>query len=80
MASELCPRVGFIVTNLNRPAEQVVTFYNERGTGERWIKEGKNAIEWTRLSGQKFRNNEVRLEPHALAYNLAKFMRTLALP
>ncbi len=25
------PRVGFIVTNLSRPAERVVTFYNQRG-------------------------------------------------
>ena len=77
---ELYPRVGFIVTNLSRPAERVVTFYNHRGTAEQWIKEGKNAIRWTRLSCRKFRNNEVRLQLHALAYNLANFMRTLALP
>ena len=31
---ELCPRVGFIVTNLARPAERVVAFYNHRGTCE----------------------------------------------
>ncbi len=37
-------------------------------------------IRWTRLSCQKFRNNEVRLQLHALAYNLANFMRTLTLP
>jgi hypothetical protein len=77
---ELYPRVGFIVTNLNRPAERVVAFYNQRGTAEQWIKEDKNAIKWTRLSCRKFRNNEVRLQFHALAYNLANFMRTLALP
>ena len=47
---ELFPRVGFIVTNLTRPAEQVVAFYNKRGTCEQWIKEGKGAIKWTRLS------------------------------
>jgi hypothetical protein len=29
---ELYPRVGFIVTNMSRPAENVVTFYNKRGT------------------------------------------------
>jgi hypothetical protein len=29
---ELCPRAGFIVTNLSRPAERVVGFYNLRGT------------------------------------------------
>ena len=78
--SELVPRVGFIVTNLSRPAERVVGFYNHRGTAEQDIKEGKNAIKWTRLSCRKFRNNEVRLQLHALAYNLANFMRTLALP
>jgi len=77
---ELYPRVGFIVTNLSRKAERVVAFYNQRGTAEQWIKEGKNAIKWTRLSCRKFRNNKVRLQLHALAYNLANFMRTLALP
>ena len=77
---ELYPRVGFIVTNLSRPAERVVAFYNHRGTAEQYIKEGKNAIKWTRLSCRKFRNNEVRLQLHALAYNLGNFMRTLALP
>ena len=32
------------------------------------------------VSCREFRNNDVRLELHALAYNLANFMRTLALP
>jgi hypothetical protein len=77
---ELYPRVGFIVTNLSRPAERVVAFYNQRGTAEQHIKEGKNAIKWTRLSCRKFRDNAARLQLHALAYNLANFMRTLALP
>jgi hypothetical protein len=35
---ELYPRVGFIVTNLARPAERVVAFYNHRGTCEQYIK------------------------------------------
>ena len=77
---ELYPRVGFIVTNLSRPAERVVAFYNQRGTAEQHIKEGKNAIKWTRLSCTRFRHNAVRLQLHALAYNLGNFMRTLALP
>ena len=77
---ELYPRVGFIVTNMTRPAERVVAFYNQRGTAEQWIKEGKNAIKWTRLSCCSFAANAVRLQLHALAYNLANFMRTLALP
>ncbi len=77
---ELYPRVGFIVTNLSRPAERVVAFYNQRGTAEQHIKEGKNAIVWTRLSCRKYQSNAVRLQLHALAYNLGNFMRTLALP
>ncbi len=77
---ELYPRVGFIVTNLTRPAKRVVAFYNQRGPAEQHIKEGKTAIVWTRLSCRRFRNNEGRLQLHALAYNLANFMRTLALP
>jgi hypothetical protein len=77
---ELYPRVGFIVTNLSRPAERIVAFYNQRGTCEQWIKEGKGAIKWTRLSCRSFAANAVRLQLHALAYNLGNFMRTLAMP
>ena len=77
---ELYPRVGFIVTNLSRPAERVVAFYNQRGTAEQWIKEGKGAIRWTRLSCRSFAANAVRLQLHALAYNLGNFLRTLATP
>jgi len=77
---ELYPRVGFIVTNLARPAERVVAFYNQRGTAEQCIKEGKGAIKWTRLSCRSFAANAVRLQLHALAYNLGNFLRTLAMP
>ena len=77
---ELYPRVGFIVTSLVRAAERVVAFYNHRGTAEQWIKEGKGAIKWTRLSCRTFAANAVRLQLHALAYNLGNFMRTLAIP
>ncbi|CAH2404628.1 hypothetical protein MES5069_440006 [Mesorhizobium escarrei] len=78
--SQPYPTVGFIVTNLSRPAKRVVAFYNHRGTAEQHIKEGKNAIQWTRLSCRKFQNNAVRLQLHALAFILDNFMRTLALP
>ena len=77
---ELYPRVGFIVTNMARPAANVVAFYNKRGTCEQWIKEGKGAIRWTRLSCRSFAANAVRLQLHALAYNLGNFLRTLATP
>jgi hypothetical protein len=78
--NELYRRLGFIVTNLAWPAERVVAFYNQRGTAEQWIKKGKGAIKWTRLSRRTFAANAGRLQLHALAYNLGNFMRTLALP
>ncbi len=64
---ELFPRIGFIVTNLNWHSKSVVRFYNKRGTAEQWIKEGKIALTWTRLSCHAFRDNEVRLQLFALA-------------
>ena len=76
----LNPRVGFIVTNLARSAEAIVAFYNQRGTAEQHIKEGKSAVKWTRLSCRTFAANAVRVQLHALAYNLGNFMRTLAMP
>src|SRR5436190_17630361 len=51
-----------------------------RGWFEQWIKEGKGAIKWTRLSCRTFAANAVRLQLHALAYNLGNFLRTLATP
>ena len=77
---ELYPRVGFIVTNLSWWAGDVVHFYNQRGTAEQWIKEGKYALKWTRLSCCRFVANQVRLQLFALAYNLGNFLRRLALP
>jgi len=77
---ELFPRVGFIVTNLPWRCKRVVRFYNHRGTAEQWIKEGKNAIKWTKLSCHDFVDNQVRLQLFALAYNLGNFLRRLVLP
>ena len=77
---ELFPRVGFIVTNLPMEPDWVVRFYNQRGTAEQHIKEGKHAFRWTRLSCRKFRDNEVRLQLHVLAYNLATLLRCIELP
>jgi Transposase DDE domain group 1 len=79
-ASELFPRVGFVVTNLRRSPKRVVKFYNGRGTAEQWIKEGKNALKSTRLSCRRFKDNQARLQLFALAYNLANFLRQLVLP
>ena len=79
-ADRLFPAVGFIVTNLNWAPRRVTHFYNQRGTAEQWIKEGKYALNWTRLSCQGFAANQVRLQLFALAYNLGNFLRRLALP
>jgi hypothetical protein len=77
---EIYPHVGSIVTNMARPAENVVAFYKKRGTCEQWIKEGKGVIRWTRLSCRSFAANAVRLQLHAFVCNLGNFLRTLATP
>jgi len=77
---ELFPRVGFVVTNLRAKPQAAVAFYNRRGTAEQWIKEGKYAVHWTRLSCHRFVANQARLALFVLAYNLGNFLRRLALP
>jgi hypothetical protein len=42
--------------------------------------ESNPSSRWTRLSCKRFRDNEVRLQLHALAYNLANFLRCIELP
>jgi hypothetical protein len=44
------------------------------------IQEGKLAFRWTRLSCRRFRTNEVRQQPHALACHLAALLRCIVLP
>jgi hypothetical protein len=77
---ELLPRVGFLVTNLPFEPKQVFAFYNQRGTAEQHIKEGKIALKWTRLSCRTMAQNEVRLQLHALTYNLGMFLQAAELP
>jgi hypothetical protein len=77
---ELVPCVGFIVTNLPMEPDWIVWFYNQRGTAEQHIEEGKQAINWTRLSCKGLAQNEVRLELHALAYNFGVFLKGADLP
>jgi Transposase DDE domain group 1 len=77
---ELYPRVGFIVTNGARAGA-------DRGLLQppghlRAVHQGGQGRDhkWTRLSCRSFAANAVRLQLHALAYNLGNFMRTLAIP
>ena len=72
--------MGFIVTNMSAKPEGIVNFYNGRGTAEQWIKEGKYALNWTRLSCKRFVSNRVRLWLFVLAYNLGNFLRIMVLP
>jgi len=46
----------------------------------RQVKEGKNAVKWTRLSCHDFVDNQVRLQLFALAYNMGNFLPRSALP
>ena len=75
----LYPRVGFIVTNMS-PRRRASRFLQQARNMQQRIEEGKAAIRWTRLSCRSFASNAVRLQLHALAYNLGNFMRTLAMP
>ncbi len=79
-SGDLFPRGGFIVTNMSAKAEGVVRFYNRRGIAEQWIKEGKYALNWTRLSCKHFLSNQARLGLFVLAYNLGNFLRRFVLP
>ena len=77
---ELFPRVGFIVTNLSRP-DQAGGQVLQRPRHGRAVDQGgqeRAALDAAVLPA--FRHNAVRLQLHALAYNLANFLRTLALP
>ncbi len=75
-------QIGLLVVLMvaSAPVAGPVAAQGTAGKAEQYIKEGKNAIKWTRLSCHGFRNNEVRLQLHVLAYNMANFLRTLALP
>ena len=77
---ELIPKIGFIVTNMKKKPEDVVEFYNKRGTAEQYIKEGKLTFNWTRLSCKRFCDNQARLQLHALAYNLTAALHRIELP
>ena len=54
--SELFPRVGFIVTNLSRPAERVTLFYNQprpaRPCAEAWTRRCGRSI--VRVSHRRY--------------------------
>jgi len=72
--------VGWTPQSLLGPLRGRRRYDIKRGTAEQWIKEGKLAVSWTRLSCHRFRGNEVRLWLSVIAYNLGNLWRSLALP
>ena len=62
------------------PASPGSTTVGARSSSASCIKEGKLALNWTRLSCHDFVDNQARLQLFALAYNLGNFLRRLALP
>ncbi len=72
--------MGFIVTTLAGTNRAVVHFSNQHGTAEQWIKEGKEATQWTRLSCHRYRANEIPVVLGVIAYNLGDPLRRLVLP
>ena len=67
---ELFLRVGFVVTMMRGVAKPITDFYHDCGRAVQAIKEGKVALNWSRLSCHDFDRNQVRLQRFILAYNL----------
>jgi hypothetical protein len=55
----LFPRVGFVVTRPVMEPDWIIRFYNQRDTVEQHSKDGKYAVNWTRLSCKRFRDNKI---------------------
>ncbi len=79
-SDDLFQRVGFIVRDMPMEPDWVMRSFNRHCTVEQCIKNRKFAFRWSRLSVKRFRNNDVRLQLHAIAYNLAAFRRCIDLP
>jgi len=62
--------VRFVLTNRPGTAEQIYHLYEERGQCENWIKAYKRGLSGDRLSCHSYRANDLRLQLHALAYQL----------
>jgi hypothetical protein len=69
----------FVVTNRDGSAEEIFTWYEQRGRAENFIKDFKRDLCADRLSCSSFRANAFRLQLHALAYNLLLFFRRVVL-
>ncbi len=77
---DLFPKIGFVVTKLPMEPDRIIRFYNQRGTAEQHVEEGRQAINRTRLSCKGMARNEVRLQLHASACNPGVFLQGADLP
>lgn len=79
--SQLLPDYYFVMTNDNQmTTEEVFKFYEDRGTAENFIKEGKLDCSFARLSCSEFWANAFRFQTAVLAYNIHNCFRELILP
>ncbi len=69
-----------VVTNPPMEPARIIRFYNQRGTAEQHVEEGRQAINRTRLSCKGMARNEVRLQLHASACNPGVFLQGIDLP
>ena len=69
-------RFGLVFAGTAEPNEfspaELVAYVNQL--------QGGSPVTWTKLSCRTFKDNQTRLQLFALAYNLANFLRRLALP
>jgi hypothetical protein len=77
---ELFFHYTFIVTSLSYQAKNVVKFYQNRGTMENFIKEGKNGFAFDQLSSPDFDTNATKLQIAVLAYNMHRSFQRLCMP
>jgi Transposase DDE domain group 1 len=69
------PNTRFVVTSRSDPPETLYDWYVDRGEGENWIKDLKQACFADRLSDHRFWANQFRLLLHAAAYWLLDTVR-----
>ncbi|MFX3616329.1 MAG: transposase [Sporolactobacillus sp.] len=72
------PLTDFIHTSL--PSKAVMKFYQNRGTMENLIKEGKQGFAFDQLSSTRFEANAAKLQMQVLANNFQVGFRLLCLP
>ncbi|WP_019412790.1 IS1380 family transposase [Paenisporosarcina sp. TG20] len=77
---ELLFTYTFIVTSLSANAKNIVKTYQNRGTMENFIKEGKNGFAFDWLSSHSQKTNAIRLQMSVLAYNFHNWFRRICLP